>query len=61
MLDKNCSVGGEQTYIFSLIFLLAQVVFREEVLTLCFNVSVLTLRKTMKRKTIQRRKNISRM
>lgn len=48
MLKEVKSNGGWHTYIFSLILLLAQVLFREEVLTLSFDVNVWALKKERK-------------
>lgn len=44
MLKEVKSDGGWHTYVFSLILLLAQVLFREEVLTLSVDVSVWALK-----------------
>lgn len=45
MLKEVKSDGGWHTYIFSLILLLAQVLFGEEVLTLGFDVNVWALKR----------------
>lgn len=55
MLKEVKSDGGWHTYIFSLILLLAQMLFREEVLTLSFDVNVCALKK--ERKIIIRKKS----